>query len=311
MKTILQNRWLTFSLRLVLGAIFVVASIAKIQDIPKFVSTVVSYGMLPDVLANLYGNIVPWVELFIGCALILGVFIRFSAAVLIPLILSFMAASSYALANMAGGSCGCFGKFLTLSHPVSLTIDVIMLFAALILLLNKEKEFISIGQIVDRFHIKSKVLNAGSRLATVVLVTAVVAFGSIGVYNLVKQPGTIIETVNIPAPLAANVDAALLQHKPVVMEFYIDGCHLCLAAAPIIYDMEKEFTDKIVLLHIDYRQYFQNSEVVTDLSIVNIPTVLVIVSKNSEGNYNIIGRFEGGIERNALHSSIESAIKSQ
>jgi hypothetical protein len=64
-------------------------------------------------------------------------------------------------------------------------------------------------------------------------------------------------------------------------------------------------------LRIDYRQYFQNSEVVTDLSITNIPTVLVIAGKNSEGKYIIVGRFEGGIERNALHSSIAQAIKSQ
>ena len=190
-----------------------------------------------------------------------------------------MVASSYALANAVGGSCGCFGKFLTLSHPVALTIDVLMLIASLILLLNKGKEFLSIGQMVERFHIKSKLLGAGSRLALVGLVMVIVAFGSIGIHNLVKQPETIIETVNIPAPLATDVDAALSQHKPVLMEFYIDGCHLCQAAAPVIYDMEKEFTNKIVLMRLDYNQYYQNSEVVSDLNITNIPIVLVIAEQ--------------------------------
>ena len=117
--------------------------------------------------------------------------------------------------------------------------------------------------------------------------------------------------MTIPSPLAADVDAALLQHKPVLMEFYIDGCQLCQAATPIIYDIEKEFVNKIVLLRIDYHQYFQNPEVVTDLSIINIPTVLVIANKNSEGKYIILGRFEGGIDKNALHASIQQAIKSQ
>jgi hypothetical protein len=37
----------------------------------------------------------------------------------------------------------------------------------------------------------------------------------------------------------------------------------------------------------------------------------VIAGKNSEGKYIILGRFEGGIERNALHSSIEQSIKNQ
>lgn len=311
MKTILQNRWLTFTLRLVLGAIFIVASIAKLQDIGKFVSTVVSYGILPDVLAHLYGNIVPWVELFIGCALILGVFVRFSAAILIPLILSFMVASSYAIVNVVSSTCGCFGKFLTLSHPVSLTIDVIMLFASLILLLYKEKEFISIGQMIEKFHIKSKILNIGSRLALVGLVTAAIGFSAIGIHHLMKQPETIVETINIPAPLANDVDTALLQQKPVLMEFYVDGCSLCLAAAPIIYDMEKEFVNKIVLLRIDYRQYYQNSEVVTDLSITNIPTVLVITGKNSGGKYNVLCRFEGDVQRAALQTCLKKAINGQ
>ena len=311
MKTILQNRWLIFSLRLILGAIFIVASIAKIQDIPRFVSTVTSYGILPDGLAHLYGNIVPWVELLIGCSLIMGVFIRLSAVLLIPLIFSFMVASSYALANAVGGPCGCFGKFLTMSHPVSLTIDVLMLITASILIFNKDKEFISIGQLVKRYHIKSSEIEIGSRLALVGFMTAVIGFSAIGVHNLVTQPDVTSETVTIPSPLAADVDAALLQRKPVLMEFYIDGCHLCQAAAPIIYDIEKEFDNKIVLLRIDYHQYFQNPEVVTDLSIINIPTVLVIANKNSDGKYTILGRFEGGIDRNALQSSIENAIKSQ
>jgi len=75
--------------------------------------------------------------------------------------------------------------------------------------------------------------------------------------------------------------------------------------------MVKEFTNKIVLIRLDYNQYYQNSEVVSDLNITNIPAVLVITNKNSEGKYNISGRFEGGIDRDALHSSIEQAIKSQ
>jgi ferredoxin len=95
------------------------------------------------------------------------------------------------------------------------------------------------------------------------------------------------------------------------MEFYIDGCHLCQAAAPVIYDMETEFTNKIVLMRLDYNQYYQNSEVVTDLNITNIPAVLVIESKNSEGKYNISGRFEGSIPKEALQTCLEKAINSQ
>jgi uncharacterized membrane protein YphA (DoxX/SURF4 family)/thiol-disulfide isomerase/thioredoxin len=321
MKAVLQNRWLLFSLRLILGVIFIVASISKIQDLPKFVSTVVSYGILPDSLAHLYGYVAPWVELFVGGALILGVFVRFSAAILIPLIISFIAASSYALVNAVGGSCGCFGKFFTLSHPVALTIDVLMLLASIILLLNKGQEFLSVGRFLDNLMSKKLVTDrlAGKRnfvpqfirVSSLAVVIFVIGFGAIVIHNLVKQPEPPLETINIPAPLATDVDAALLQHKPVIMEFYIEGCHLCQAAAPVIYDMEKKFINRTVFLRIDYNQYYQNPEVISDFSITNIPTVLVIASKNSEGKYNILGRFEGTIERDVLRSSIEQAINSQ
>ena len=71
-KNVIQNQWLLFSLRMVLSAVFIVAAVAKIQDIAKFVSTVVSYGILPVSLAHLYGNVIPWVELFcFGSKLIL------------------------------------------------------------------------------------------------------------------------------------------------------------------------------------------------------------------------------------------------
>jgi uncharacterized membrane protein YphA (DoxX/SURF4 family)/thiol-disulfide isomerase/thioredoxin len=311
MKTIFQNRWLLFSLRLILGVIFVVASIAKIQDIAKFVSIVTSYGILPDSLAHLYGYVAPWAELFIGCALILGVFVQFSTALLIPLILSFMVASSYELVNTVRGSCGCFGKFLTLSHPVALTIDVLMLIASIILLLNKGQAFLSIGQLIERFRIKPRTLGIGLRLASVVLLMTIVAVISIGIRNVSKHDYNVIETINIPVSVANDVDNALSNGEPVLMEFYIDGCHLCQLAAPIISDMEKEFINKTVFIRIDYKQYLQNQQVVPDLDITNIPSVRVIVGKNSDGKYEVLCRFEGTVEREALRACLEKAINYQ
>jgi uncharacterized membrane protein YphA (DoxX/SURF4 family)/thiol-disulfide isomerase/thioredoxin len=310
-KTILQNRWLFFALRFFLGVIFIVASISKIQDITKFVSTVISYGILPDNLAHLYGYVAPWVELFIGCALILGVFVRFSAAVLIPLIASFMVASSYALANTIGGNCGCFGKFLTLSYPIALTIDVLMLIASIILLLNKGQAFLSIGQLIERFRIKPRTLEVGLRLAPVVLVMTVVAVISIGIRNVSKQDYEVIETINIPPSVANDVDNALSNGEPVLMEFYIDGCHLCQLAAPIIHDMEKEFINKTVFIRIDYKQYLLDQQVVPDLNITNIPSIRVIVGKNSDGKYEVLCRFEGTVEREGLRACLEKAINYQ
>ena len=84
LEKIINNRWLVFSSRLVLGGIFITASISKLQLQTKFVNTVISYGILPDSLAQIYGFTLPWVELFMGCSLVLGLFYRFNAALTIP-----------------------------------------------------------------------------------------------------------------------------------------------------------------------------------------------------------------------------------
>jgi thiol-disulfide isomerase/thioredoxin/uncharacterized membrane protein YphA (DoxX/SURF4 family) len=308
MKAVFQNRWLILVLRLVLAAIFIVASISKIQDIAKFTSTVASYGILPDFLANIYGYIAPWVELFIGCALFLGVFVRFSAVLSILLTVSFMVASSYALANAVGGSCGCFGKFLTLSHPMSLSMDVFMLVFSLILLLNKGKEFLGILQLIDRIHIKSRNLTIAFHFAIVGLVVIVVGLISIGVHHISKPAEEIIETVNIPAPLTDGVNNALAKKMPVLLEFYAEDCSACKEAEPIINELEKEYTGKIVFIRVDY---YQNPQAVSDMNIQMTPTVLVIVSKNSEGKYNVTSRFEGIIEKDDLQVSLEKALERQ
>lgn len=180
-KEVIDNRWLIFGLRLVLGGIFIAASIGKLQYQTEFINMVIGYGILPDSLANAYGLIVPWVELFIGCSLVLGIFPRCNSAVSILLTISFAVASTYRLVNPVGGGCGCFGEFITLSHPASLSLDVVMLVIALLLLFNAARgEFLSIGSWLRRDNLvagtrKRFIYETVSKLAIVVLAMVVVA----------------------------------------------------------------------------------------------------------------------------------------
>ena len=305
MKTILKNRWLIFTLRLILGVIFVAASISKIQDISKFISTVTSYGILPHVLADIYGYVAPWLELIVGFALILGVFIRISAGLSILLTLSFMVASSYALVNTVEGSCGCFGTFLPLSHTASLAIDVFMLLASFILVFNKEKEFFSIGKLTERFPGKSKVLFTVYKFASVVLLVIIIGLISL---NLKSPPAEIVETVAIPTSLSNDVDNSLAKNRPVLMEFYAVDCHACEEAEPIINDLEKQYAGKVTFIRVDY---YQNSPAVSDMNVMMTPTVFVIIGKNTEGKYNVSCRFDGIIEPVSLETCLEKAVESQ
>jgi uncharacterized membrane protein YphA (DoxX/SURF4 family) len=74
-----NTRWLNLLLRMALGGIFIVSAVLKIPHQSEFIQVVFSYGVLPYGLVELYGTVLPWIELILGLALVLGLFPRLNA----------------------------------------------------------------------------------------------------------------------------------------------------------------------------------------------------------------------------------------
>ena len=146
-----DNRYLTLAMRLIVGGIFIFSSVSKLPNPNLFVNEVRSYGLLPDVLAVAYGLALPWIELLIGCYLVLGLLSRYAALGTILLSLSF------AIANFVGilrgyEQCGsCFGESFPLRSPQALVIDFLLIAAALQVVLHK-KDLLSL----DSWMLKRK-----------------------------------------------------------------------------------------------------------------------------------------------------------
>jgi len=176
MQNFVQNRWVWLTVRLLLGGLFLFTGIPKIADISGFIELVDGYEILPTALARLAGSVLPWVELLLGCSLVLGVFVRLASAVTIPLAVSFASVGIYAMVKGGGIICGCFGTWVQISHPVSLTIDIITLVLSLALVTQREKDFLTLGQVFKpEFRAqRSKLFNV-FLAAIVVLVMAVAA----------------------------------------------------------------------------------------------------------------------------------------
>ena len=178
MKNFLKNRWVWLTVRLLLGGLFILTGISKIIDINGFIEIVYGYGLLPAGLARLAGWVLPWVELYIGCALVLGVFVRLTSVAIVPLSVAFGIGGIYAIVATSGIVCGCFGTLIQISHPVSMTIDGIMLVLSPVLIIQKGKDFLTLGQLFDRinpgFRTKRRLWFNVSLVASVVLVMAVV-----------------------------------------------------------------------------------------------------------------------------------------
>ena len=94
--------------RLILGGIFIYAAIDKIAHPDQFAEIVYNYKLLPGVAVNLMAIVMPWVEMLAGVFLVLGIWVKDSAAILGALLLVFIAAIGINLARGLDFDCGCF-----------------------------------------------------------------------------------------------------------------------------------------------------------------------------------------------------------
>jgi len=315
-KEIIDNRWLIFVLRVVLGGIFIAASFGKLQHQDEFINTVISYGILPDSLAQVYGLVLPWAELFIGCALVLGVFSRFASALSILLIISFIIASAYALFHSLEDSCGCFGQLISLSHPVALAIDAVMLLMA-VPLYKTRVEFLSIGPLLYRLALdlgrrERFIFDKVSKFAIVVLAMAVVVFSMWGAQSLLNTesagtPGS--DDAGEQSLLYTELDSALASGKPAFLFFY---CPVCPSGRgsqfEIITDLEQEYGDRIVFIRINYKKDPQTAE---KFDVEIDPTMLLIAGKTDKGEYIVHQRFEGTIDEAILKDSLDQMLRNE
>ena len=95
-------------LRIVLGAVFIWASISKIANPQGFAEILGNYQVLPPVLVNPVAIILPWVEALCGVSLIAGRLIRGSALIFVALMLIFLTVTAFNMYRGLDVNCGCF-----------------------------------------------------------------------------------------------------------------------------------------------------------------------------------------------------------
>jgi uncharacterized membrane protein YphA (DoxX/SURF4 family) len=108
MKRFLDNDYLTFAARVIVGFVLVLASFEKIVDPQAFASSVANYKILPSGLLPLVATILPWMELLGGLALLFGIMHRGAAALAGTMLVLFTVAVGSALLRGLDISCGCF-----------------------------------------------------------------------------------------------------------------------------------------------------------------------------------------------------------
>ena len=125
--------------RIILGAIFIVAAYTKLHfnggwhfgDYHFFFGMAInSYNLLPVWAVELLSRVLPWFELALGAALIIGVGLRWTGIIASALLLVFIGAMTRAYILHMEIMCGCFGNSEKLG-PLTLARDSSMLVLAL------------------------------------------------------------------------------------------------------------------------------------------------------------------------------------
>ena len=109
MGRFLRNEWVIRICRMVIGFVFIVAAMAKIGDVGAFSQQIHNFKMVPIWSENLFAMTLPWVELFAGLSLMLGIRPRSGGVIITALMAVFVVAVLVALKTGLDIDCGCCG----------------------------------------------------------------------------------------------------------------------------------------------------------------------------------------------------------
>jgi uncharacterized membrane protein YphA (DoxX/SURF4 family) len=128
--------------RIIIGIVFIVASLDKIVDPLAFAEIIKNYQILPEMMIGPVAFFLPWLEFACGAMLVCGVFVDTAAAILVVMLLVFIAALSANLYRGIDVACGCFSTDASKASSMQMTIvrDVgLLVIAGLILKFRKSE----------------------------------------------------------------------------------------------------------------------------------------------------------------------------
>jgi len=102
------EKWFIVLLRLILGGIFIYASLDKILHPSALADIIYNYQVLPERLINITAIVLPWLELILGGMLLTGKLLPGAALLCGLLLAGFWTALLFNLARGLDITCGCF-----------------------------------------------------------------------------------------------------------------------------------------------------------------------------------------------------------
>ncbi|MBJ13131.1 MAG: hypothetical protein CMG62_08695 [Candidatus Marinimicrobia bacterium] len=132
--------YFTIVARILLGLMWVWAGIEKIADPGQFARDISNYHLLPFGTENIIAIILPWLELFIGVSLIIGLYIDASSIISAGLMSVFIIFIFQAMVRGFNIECGCGLKEGQMVGWEKIIENIIYLAISYLILIRKEKK---------------------------------------------------------------------------------------------------------------------------------------------------------------------------
>jgi len=145
-------------MRWLLGLTFVYSSVYKIAAPADFAKIVYGYFLFPDASINLIAIFVPYMELVTGLAILIGVYPRSAALLIMAMLTGFMIAIAINLIRGIEFDCGCFsisGDDRSGSSWRTLIPDILLFMMALQVLLYSGRRMGCIRKTGNLWHNRS------------------------------------------------------------------------------------------------------------------------------------------------------------
>jgi uncharacterized membrane protein YphA (DoxX/SURF4 family) len=123
--------------RLILAGVFIYSGYVKVQETLQFAVAISGYKMVPENLIYPMAKYLPWVEIFLGLAILIGWKIRYFSAATAALLFFFIVVLAITISRGIEASCGCFGLDEKIS-PLTILRDSLFLIPALYLVLEPQ-----------------------------------------------------------------------------------------------------------------------------------------------------------------------------
>ena len=122
--------------RMVLAGVFIYSGYIKVQNTLQFAVAITGYQLVPENLVYPMAQYLPWIEIALGVAILIGWKIRFFSSAAAGLLVFFMVILTITYLRGIEANCGCFSMDDPIS-PMTIVRDSLILIPALYLVFEK------------------------------------------------------------------------------------------------------------------------------------------------------------------------------